>query len=54
MRVAKQYMDANSINKETKISSTAQLKMVMKFAVKVCILVDSSSFLLKNLRHTLI
>lgn len=54
MRVAKQYMDTNSINKEPKISRTAQLKTVVKSGVKVCILTETHTFLLKHLRHTLI
>lgn len=38
MRVAEQCMDPNSTNEESKISRMAQLKMVMKSDVKVCIL----------------
>lgn len=40
MRVAEQCMDTNSTNEESKVSRTAQLKMVTKSGVKVCILTE--------------
>lgn len=51
MRVAKQYMDTNSVNKETKFSSTSQLNMITKFGIKVCVLADSH-FFNKSKAHT--
>lgn len=51
MRVAEQCMDTSSTNEESKVSRTAQLKMVTKSGVKVCILTE---YFKKSLKLTII